>query len=75
MSARLSAKDLVSGQISRVFEVGDEVILIVEVGGRVLQIEAWSDEEGNGAGWLDISVIEGTTSARQVRLAAPGEAV
>lgn len=66
--------DLMGGRIAQVFTVGEETILVVEVGGRVLQAEVWRDPEGNGPGHLDVSIIPGATSGKQVRLAGPGDA-
>jgi len=70
----MTPADLKGGRIAQVFDAGDLTILIVEKAGRVFQVEAWSDEEGNHAGHLDVSVIPGATSANQVRLAdSPAE--
>lgn len=65
--------ELKGGRIVEVFEVGEEVILVVEKGNRVYQVEPWSDEEGNGSGYLDVSVIEGAVPGRPVRLAGAEE--
>ncbi len=73
MSARVTARDLAGGKIAKVLDADGLAILIVEKGGVVYQVEAWSDEEGNAAGHLDVSVIEGATSGMQIRLAGPEE--
>ena len=69
MSAALTARDLAGGRIAQVLDADGLTILIVEKAGRVYQVEAWRDPEGNGPGVLDVSVIEGATPGRPVRLA------
>ena len=69
----MTAKDLAGGRIAQVLDADGLVILVVEKAGRVYQIEAWRDEEGNGPGHLDVSVIPGATAGGQVRLAGPEE--
>jgi hypothetical protein len=64
---------LKGGRIAQVLDTGEGVTLIVEKAGRVFQAEVWQDEEGNGPGHLDVSLIPGATCGSQVRLAGPGD--
>ncbi len=64
----MTARDLVGGRIAQVFDVEDEIILVVEKDGRVLQAEVWRPEK-NGPISLFVSLIPGATSGNQVRLA------
>jgi len=66
----LGVESLRGGRVADAVVVGGTAVLIVEAGGRVLQVECWRDPEGNGPGHLDVSVIKGARPGGKVEVVA-----